>query len=79
MKLNSRLCVKYLLFYFILLSYDFTPLDYSAVYVLSSMARRRRTSQSSGGAVSPDREPLKGTEVENTKLYRRYTMQNSTK
>lgn len=40
-------------------SYDFTPLDYSAVYVLSSMARRRRTSQSSGGAVSPDREPLK--------------------
>ncbi|XP_059907036.1 HMG box-containing protein 1-like [Gadus macrocephalus] len=37
-------------------SYDFTPLDSSAVYVLSSMARRRRTSQSSGGAVSPDRE-----------------------
>ncbi|XP_041636334.1 HMG box-containing protein 1-like [Cheilinus undulatus] len=36
-------------------SYDFTPLDSSAVYVLSSMARRRRTSQSSGGAVSPDR------------------------
>ncbi|XP_068442176.1 HMG box-containing protein 1-like isoform X2 [Clinocottus analis] len=38
-------------------SYDFTPLDSSAVYVLSSMARRRRASQSSGGAASPDREP----------------------
>lgn len=37
-------------------SYDFTPLDSSAVYVLSSMARRRRASQSSGGAASPDRE-----------------------
>lgn len=37
-------------------SYDFTPLDSSAVYVLSSMARQRRTSQSSGGAVSPDCE-----------------------
>ncbi|KAJ8006530.1 hypothetical protein DPEC_G00108210 [Dallia pectoralis] len=35
-------------------SYDFTPLDSSAVYVLSSMARQHRTSQSSGGAVSPD-------------------------
>jgi len=35
-------------------SYDFTPLDSSAVYVLSNMARQRRTSQSSGGAVSPD-------------------------
>uniref|UniRef100_A0A3P9LRW6 AXH domain-containing protein n=1 Tax=Oryzias latipes TaxID=8090 RepID=A0A3P9LRW6_ORYLA len=35
-------------------SYDFTPLDSSAVYVLSSMARRRRASQSSGGAASPD-------------------------
>ncbi|KAM6895788.1 HMG box-containing protein 1-like [Xenentodon cancila] len=39
-------------------SYDFTPLDSSAVYVLSSMARRRRASQSSGGAVSPDRDSL---------------------
>ncbi|CAB1313358.1 unnamed protein product [Coregonus sp. 'balchen'] len=39
-------------------SYDFTPLDSSAVYVLSSMARQRRTSQSSGGAVSPDPEKL---------------------
>ncbi|XP_078138301.1 HMG box-containing protein 1-like isoform X1 [Centroberyx gerrardi] len=39
-------------------SYDFTPLDSSAVYVLSSMARRRRTSQSSGGAVSPDRDTM---------------------
>ncbi|XP_068611613.1 HMG box-containing protein 1-like [Brachionichthys hirsutus] len=37
-------------------SYDFTPLDSSAVYVLSSMARRRRASQSSGGAVSPIRD-----------------------
>ncbi|XP_010894782.2 HMG box-containing protein 1 [Esox lucius] len=37
-------------------SYDFTPLDSSAVYVLSSMARQRRNSQSSGGAVSPDRD-----------------------
>uniref|UniRef100_UPI0037E9672C HMG box-containing protein 1-like n=1 Tax=Semicossyphus pulcher TaxID=241346 RepID=UPI0037E9672C len=41
-------------------SYDFTPLDSSAVYVLSSMARRRRTSQSSGGAVSPDRDTSQG-------------------
>uniref|UniRef100_A0A3Q2UGR7 HMG box-containing protein 1-like n=1 Tax=Fundulus heteroclitus TaxID=8078 RepID=A0A3Q2UGR7_FUNHE len=39
-------------------SYDFTPLDSSAVYLLSSMARRRRASQSSGGAVSPDRDEL---------------------
>ncbi|XP_039617128.1 HMG box-containing protein 1 isoform X1 [Polypterus senegalus] len=37
-------------------SYDFTPLDSSAVYVLSSMARQRRASLSSGGAVSPDFE-----------------------
>lgn len=37
-------------------SYDFTPLDSSAVYVLSSMARRRRASQSSGEAASPDRD-----------------------
>ncbi|XP_070848715.1 HMG box-containing protein 1-like [Chaetodon trifascialis] len=37
-------------------SYDFTPLDSSAVYVLSSMARRRRASQSSAEAVSPDRD-----------------------
>ncbi|XP_078137514.1 HMG box-containing protein 1-like [Sander vitreus] len=42
-------------------SYDFTPLDSSAVYVLSSMARRRRASQSSGGAVSPDRDTLHDT------------------
>ncbi|CAN9508130.1 unnamed protein product [Ophioblennius macclurei] len=40
-------------------SYDFTPLDSSAVYVLSSMARRRRASQSSGGAASPDRDTLR--------------------
>ncbi|KAI1882128.1 hypothetical protein AGOR_G00247490 [Albula goreensis] len=39
-------------------SFDFTPLDSSAVYVLSSMARQRRASQSSGGAVSPDCEKL---------------------
>lgn len=37
-------------------SYDFTPLDSSAVYVLSSMARQRRNSQSGGGAVSPDQD-----------------------
>ncbi|XP_059181484.1 HMG box-containing protein 1-like [Centropristis striata] len=42
-------------------SYDFTPLDSSAVYVLSSMARRRRASQSSGGAVSPDRDTSQGS------------------
>ncbi|KAL0962677.1 hypothetical protein UPYG_G00343870 [Umbra pygmaea] len=35
-------------------SFDFTPLDSSAVYVLSSMARQRRTSQSSVGVVSSD-------------------------
>lgn len=48
------------LFYFILFfcSYDFTPLDSSAVYVLSSMARLRRASLSSGGAVSPDCDKL---------------------
>ncbi|XP_026182679.1 HMG box-containing protein 1-like isoform X2 [Mastacembelus armatus] len=39
-------------------SYDFTPLDSSAVYVLSSMARRRRASHSSSGAGSPDRHTL---------------------
>uniref|UniRef100_A0A668S1P2 HMG box-containing protein 1 n=1 Tax=Oreochromis aureus TaxID=47969 RepID=A0A668S1P2_OREAU len=39
-------------------SYDFTPLDSSAVYVLSSMARQRRASLSSGGAVSPDCDKL---------------------
>uniref|UniRef100_A0A8C8FNM7 HMG box-containing protein 1 n=1 Tax=Oncorhynchus tshawytscha TaxID=74940 RepID=A0A8C8FNM7_ONCTS len=37
-------------------SYDFTPLDSSAVYVLSSMARQRRASQSGGGAVSLDQD-----------------------
>ncbi|XP_029016287.1 HMG box-containing protein 1-like [Betta splendens] len=39
-------------------SYDFTPLDSSAVYVLSSMARRRHASQSSSGAASPVRDTL---------------------
>ncbi|KAM8860886.1 HMG box-containing protein 1 [Synchiropus picturatus] len=39
-------------------SYDFTPLDSSAVYLLSSMARQRRTSLSSGGAASPDCDKL---------------------
>uniref|UniRef100_A0A3Q3J9K6 HMG box-containing protein 1 n=1 Tax=Monopterus albus TaxID=43700 RepID=A0A3Q3J9K6_MONAL len=43
-------------------SYDFTPLDSSAVYVLSSMARRRHAFQSSSGAISPDRDTLEGTE-----------------
>ncbi|XP_063304163.1 HMG box-containing protein 1 [Pelobates fuscus] len=37
-------------------SYDFTPMDSSAVYVLSSMARQRRASLSNGGASSPDSE-----------------------
>ncbi|XP_044136131.1 HMG box-containing protein 1 [Bufo gargarizans] len=37
-------------------SYDFTPMDSSAVYVLSSMARQRRVSLSNGGASSPDSE-----------------------
>ncbi|MGH0128612.1 UNVERIFIED_CONTAM: hypothetical protein FKN15_058441, partial [Acipenser sinensis] len=43
-------------FLFLCTSYDFTPLDSSAVYVLSSMARQRRVSHSSGGAISPDCE-----------------------
>ena len=51
---------------FVLLSYDFTPLDSSAVYVLSSMARRRRASQSSGGAVSPDRDTSHGTVLQSS-------------
>lgn len=42
-------------------SYDFTPLDSCAVYVLSSMARRRRVSQSSSGAASPDRDASRDT------------------
>ncbi|XP_030072165.1 HMG box-containing protein 1 isoform X2 [Microcaecilia unicolor] len=37
-------------------SYDFTPMDSSAVYVLSSMARQRRASLSGGGASSPELE-----------------------
>ncbi|XP_028933806.1 HMG box-containing protein 1 isoform X1 [Ornithorhynchus anatinus] len=37
-------------------SYDFTPLDSSAVYVLSSMARQRRASLSGGGPGSQDFE-----------------------
>lgn len=43
-----------------LISFDFTPLDSSAVYVLSSMARRRQASRSSGEAVSPDRDASQG-------------------
>ncbi|XP_061533088.1 HMG box-containing protein 1 isoform X1 [Phycodurus eques] len=39
-------------------SYDFTPLDSSAVYVLSSMARQRRTCLSGCGAASPDCDKL---------------------
>ncbi|KAM9312505.1 HMG box-containing protein 1 [Gastrophryne carolinensis] len=35
-------------------SYDFTPLDSSAVYVLSSMARQRRASLSYTGSPDPD-------------------------
>lgn len=60
--------LKYSWLHIVLLSYDFTPLDYSAVYVLSSMARRRRTSQCASGALSPDRRLSKGTEHENVKL-----------
>ncbi|XP_077328560.1 HMG box-containing protein 1 [Lithobates pipiens] len=41
-------------------SYDFTPLDSSAVYVLSSMARQRRASLSNGGTSSPDPESSNG-------------------
>ncbi|KAG8142638.1 hypothetical protein E2320_005858 [Naja naja] len=37
-------------------SYDFTPMDSSAVYVLSSMARQRRASLSCRGSGSPDFE-----------------------
>ncbi|EMP31282.1 HMG box-containing protein 1 [Chelonia mydas] len=37
-------------------SYDFTPMDSSAVYVLSSMARQRRASLSCGGSGSQDFE-----------------------
>uniref|UniRef100_H0YY28 HMG-box transcription factor 1 n=1 Tax=Taeniopygia guttata TaxID=59729 RepID=H0YY28_TAEGU len=37
-------------------SYDFTPMDSSAVYVLSSMARQRRASLSCGGANNQDAE-----------------------
>eukprot|EP00076_Gallus_gallus_P012872 XP_015131198.1 HMG box-containing protein 1 isoform X1 [Gallus gallus] len=37
-------------------SYDFTPLDSSAVYVLSSMARQRRASLSCGGSNNQDAE-----------------------
>ncbi|KAG8439927.1 hypothetical protein GDO86_005915 [Hymenochirus boettgeri] len=37
-------------------SYDFTPMDSSAVYVLSSMARQRRASLSNGRESSPDSE-----------------------
>uniref|UniRef100_A0AAV2IX13 HMG box-containing protein 1 n=1 Tax=Knipowitschia caucasica TaxID=637954 RepID=A0AAV2IX13_KNICA len=42
-------------------SYSFTPLDSSAVYVLSSMARRRRESQSSSDTASPDRKTAHGS------------------
>ncbi|KAL0968718.1 hypothetical protein UPYG_G00270750 [Umbra pygmaea] len=54
-------------------SYDFTPLDSSAVYVLSSMARQRRTSQSSGGAVSPDPEKLSSSPHSASKASRTHT------
>lgn len=37
-------------------SYDFTPMDSSAVYVLSSMARQRRASLSCGGSNNQDAE-----------------------
>ncbi|XP_043944473.1 HMG box-containing protein 1 isoform X2 [Protopterus annectens] len=38
-------------------SYDFTPMDFSAVYVLSSMARQRRASLSGSNSNSPDCDP----------------------
>lgn len=53
----------------VFLSYDFTPLDSSAVYVLSSMARRRHASQSSGGAVSPERDTLQSSGLDISKIY----------
>uniref|UniRef100_A0A3Q3WFK6 HMG box-containing protein 1 n=1 Tax=Mola mola TaxID=94237 RepID=A0A3Q3WFK6_MOLML len=56
--------------------YDFTPLDSSAVYVLSSMARQRRTSLSSGGAVSPDCDKLERSsspQSSTSKSYRSHT------
>ncbi|NXK58901.1 HBP1 protein, partial [Sylvietta virens] len=37
-------------------NYDFTPMDSSAVYVLSSMARQRRASLSCGGSNNQDAE-----------------------
>nr|XP_006006054.2 PREDICTED: HMG box-containing protein 1 isoform X2 [Latimeria chalumnae] len=42
-------------------SYDFTPLDSSAVYVLSSMARQRRASLSGGSSNSSDYEKLESS------------------
>lgn len=57
-RLETHIINLCLSFPFFLRSYDFTPLDSSAVYVLSSMARQRRTSLSSGGAVSPDCDKL---------------------
>ncbi|KAL7976276.1 hypothetical protein Chor_002495 [Crotalus horridus] len=48
--------VASLLIISILFSYDFTPMDSSAVYVLSSMARQRRASLSCGGSGSQDFE-----------------------
>lgn len=42
-------------------SYDFTPMDSSAVYVLSSMARQRRASLSCGVTGSRDFERSEGS------------------
>eukprot|EP00066_Takifugu_rubripes_P022568 XP_011611834.1 PREDICTED: HMG box-containing protein 1-like [Takifugu rubripes] len=43
-------------------SFDFTPLDSSAVYVLSSMARRRQASRTSGdGGASPEPQSQSGS------------------
>uniref|UniRef100_A0A8C5HAQ2 HMG box-containing protein 1 n=1 Tax=Gouania willdenowi TaxID=441366 RepID=A0A8C5HAQ2_GOUWI len=52
---------------FILSRYDFTPLDSSAVYVLSSMARRNRpASQSTVETITSERQSLKGLHSNST-------------
>ncbi|KAJ7329583.1 hypothetical protein JRQ81_015757 [Phrynocephalus forsythii] len=59
-------------------SFDFTPMDSSAVYVLSSMARQRRASLSYGGSGSQDYEksecstncgPAHSSQISSNSLY----------
>nr|XP_020668736.1 HMG box-containing protein 1 isoform X1 [Pogona vitticeps]XP_020668737.1 HMG box-containing protein 1 isoform X2 [Pogona vitticeps] len=59
-------------------SFDFTPMDSSAVYVLSSMARQRRASLSCGGSGSQDFEksecitncgPAQSSQISSSSLY----------